>query len=351
MFFGGIKHRTWNPSRGGWGGLRVKCTLICVLVFKVVLIKGLIKRGAASPDQSNFLWWFQAWGTKMILYTLIVVYFLSILTPTASELWPWLKRSSHDPVASFVVRRDAPAGGPPWSSAGAQVIPLTQRSSRWARRRRASSSRSSAEGRGGGPSIPTPPPPPPLPRLSSLLPPGDLRVTLRLDWAFETLSSFWKELTQGDQRPGTSRMVQIQLLGLDGSGGPSGGWSGGGGGWSIPSVFRNNPEDVNRYFRSVVGGLSCVGLRVSIRSPPPSPPLSFSFQRVSWRGSAHLYRPWVLLLGAIAGFTDSSRRPRCSEPHLVGFVSGKKKKKKRTCKLLFKGDGHNLLLGLWFFTS
>lgn len=84
----------------------------------------------------------------------------------------WLSLNASPPC---VLYRDAPAGGPPWSSAGVQVTPLTQRLSQWARRRRASSSQSSAEGRGGGGASISDPRP--LPPPSCCLPAGTFRMS------------------------------------------------------------------------------------------------------------------------------------------------------------------------------
>lgn len=88
----------------------------------------------------------------------------------------------------------------------------------------------------------------------------------------------WKELTQQDQSICPSWMLQIELLGLD-SGGPR---------VHYMTYFSETIQKMGTDISPLVGGLSCVGLRVTTRSP-----------------LVLLYRPRLLLLSTFAGLTDS----------------------------------------------
>lgn len=128
--------------------------------------------------------------------------------------------------------------------------------------------------------------------------------------------NLWKELTQQDQRPEHRGWFRSSCWG----------WILVVQGLNCTTCFQKQSKRIWRDISTLVVGFSCIGLRITIR---------FSL--------VFLHRPRLLLLSTFTGFTDSSGG--CGAPNVIRPVLFLEK---RACEFLFRGDGHNLLLSLWF---
>lgn len=141
---------------------------------------------------------------------------------------------------------------------------------------------------------------------------------LRIIVLIPDMWNLWKELTQQDQRLEHRGWFRSSCWG----------WILVVQGLNCTTCFQKQSKRIWTDISTLVVGFSCIGLRITIRFP-----LVF------------LHRPRLLLLSTFAGFTDSSGG--CGAPNVIWPVLFLEK---RACEFLFRGDGHNLLLSLWFLT-